>query len=198
VFKSIALATIGFVASATACSTSDDRSGPLPTSGLLQGNYALLSPGGGDEALLRYSDPKADWSDYHQVALDPVTFWEAERSGFGDLSLYEREQLAAMLYRKIHDELAQDYQMVRDTGKGVLHIEVELTGAAGSGASVETQVFDGASGELLAAAVDRSVLTEDVADSSDEVLAVFGSWAKRFRYRLCSARGGGDCESSEA
>jgi hypothetical protein len=194
VFRSIAFVTIGLLASAAACSTLDDRSEPLPTSGLLEGNYALLSPGGDDEALLRYSNPEVDWSNYHQVMLDPVTFWEAEWSGFGDLSLYERKQLAVALYRKVHDELAKDYQMVRGTGEGVLHIEVELTGAAGSGASVETQMFDGASGELLAAAVDRGVLTESLGDSSEEVLAVFESWASRLRYRLCSARGGGDCE----
>jgi hypothetical protein len=198
VFKSIAFVTIGLSALGTACSTSDDRSKPVPTSGLLEGNYALLRQGSDDEALLVYRNPEADWSNYQQVVLDPVTFWEAERSGFGDLSLYERAQLAVALYRTTHDELAKDYQMVRATGAGVLHIEVELTGAAGSGASVETQVFDGASGELLAAAVDRRVLTESVAVSSDEVLAVFEAWARRLRSRLCSARGETDCGPPDA
>jgi hypothetical protein len=65
-----------------------------------------------DEAVLRYSNPEAEWSNYHQVMLDPVTFWEAEWSGFGALSLYERKQLAVALYRKVRDQLAKDYQMV--------------------------------------------------------------------------------------
>ena len=101
--KSIAFATIGLLALGTACSTAYDRTEPLPTSGLLQGNYALLRQGGDDEALLVYRNPEADWSNYHRVVLDPVTFWEAERSGFGDLSLHEREQLAVALYSKTHD-----------------------------------------------------------------------------------------------
>jgi hypothetical protein len=198
VCKGIAFATIGLLIATTACSTPDYRNPPLTTSGLLEGNYALLSPGSDDQARLVYTNPEAAWPTYHQVVLDPVTFWEVERSGFGNLSLYDRAQLAAELYRSTQDELAKDYQMVRNPGAGVLHIEVELTGAAGSGTSVETQVFDSASGELLAAAVDRRVLTESVAESWGELLAVFESWAQRFRYRLYTARGASDCEPPDA
>jgi hypothetical protein len=68
-------------------------------------------------------------------------------------------------------------------------------------ASGEARVADGTSGELLAAAVDRRVGGKSVGGSTDswhDVRQSFVFWAKQFRYRLCTERGGTDCQTPEA
>jgi hypothetical protein len=69
-------------------------------------------------------------------------------------------------------------------------------------ASAEAKVADGATGELLVAAVDRRVggksVTGSPTDSWDDVRQAFQFWAKQFRYRLCTERGGTACEPPEA
>lgn len=69
-------------------------------------------------------------------------------------------------------------------------------------ASGEARIADGATGELLAAAVDRRVggksVTGAPTDSWDDVHQAFQYWAKQFRYRLCTERGEADCVPPEA
>jgi hypothetical protein len=68
-------------------------------------------------------------------------------------------------------------------------------------ASGEARISDGASGELLAAAVDRRVGGKSISGSTDswnDVNQAFQYWAKQFRYRLCTERGDTDCVAPEA
>lgn len=63
-------------------------------------------------------------------------------------------------------------------------------------ASAEARISDGASGETLAAAVDRRVGGKSLGGSTDswnDVRQAFVYWARQFRFRLCSERGGTDC-----
>ena len=68
-------------------------------------------------------------------------------------------------------------------------------------ASGEARIADGATGELLAAAVDRRVGGKSLGGSTDswnDVRQSFVFWAQQFRYRLCTERGGTDCQAPEA
>jgi hypothetical protein len=69
-------------------------------------------------------------------------------------------------------------------------------------ASGEAKVSDGATGELLAAAVDKRVggksLSGEPTDSWGDVSQAMEYWAKQLRYRLCTERGGTDCVTPEA
>jgi hypothetical protein len=69
-------------------------------------------------------------------------------------------------------------------------------------ASVELRATDGQTGELVAAGVDRRVggksVTGAPTDSWDDVREAYRYWAKQFRYRLCTERGGADCTPPEA
>ena len=61
----------------------------------------------------------------------------------------------------------------------------------------EAKVTDGKTGALLAAAIDRRVGGKSISgsvDSWDDVHAAFDYWAKQLRYRLCSERGGQNCQ----
>jgi len=69
-------------------------------------------------------------------------------------------------------------------------------------ASVELRAADGQTGELVAAGIDRRVggksITGAPTDSWDDVREAYRYWAKQFRYRLCTERGGADCTPPEA
>ena len=68
-------------------------------------------------------------------------------------------------------------------------------------ASGEMRVSDGASGELLAAAVDRRIGGKSVGGSTDswnDVRQAMQFWAMQLRYRLCTERGETDCVAPEA
>jgi hypothetical protein len=64
----------------------------------------------------------------------------------------------------------------------------------------EAKVTDGETGTLLAAAIDRRVGGKSISgsvDSWDDVHAAFDYWAKQLRYRLCTERGGANCQKPE-
>jgi Protein of unknown function (DUF3313) len=69
-------------------------------------------------------------------------------------------------------------------------------------ASAEAKVVDGATGELLIAAVDHRVggkaLAGSPTDSWDDVREAYKFWAGQFAYRLCTERGGAGCTPPEA
>jgi hypothetical protein len=69
----------------------------------------------------------------------------------------------------------------------------------GSGeASVEGRVTDAATGELLAAGVDRRIADRNIEDSFNtwkDLTTLTETWAKDFAYRLCKMRGATNCVS---
>jgi Protein of unknown function (DUF3313) len=107
-------------------------------SGFLGTDYAILRPGEEGEALLRYVDPDAPWSTYDKIKLDPVTIWTGEDSAFADFSKPDRQKLADSFYTVLVEELSKDFQMVEETGPGVLHLQVAITDAQTSNPTMDT------------------------------------------------------------
>lgn len=106
--------------------------------GFLGNDYALLRPGEEGEALLRYVDPDAPWSSYDKIKLDPVTIWTGEDSAFEDFSKPDRQKLADSFHTVLVEELSQDFEMVDELGPGVLHVQVAITDAQASNATMDT------------------------------------------------------------
>ena len=107
-------------------------------SGFLGEDYALLRPGEGDEALLVYRAPDANWAAYDKIKLDPVTIWAGEDSAFEDFSEPDQQTLADTFYTVLHETLAQDYEMVNELGPGVLHVQTAITDAQASNPVLDT------------------------------------------------------------
>lgn len=42
------------------------------------GDYSKLTPGGSEQAGLRYINPDVQWTQYKQIVIEPVTFWGGE------------------------------------------------------------------------------------------------------------------------
>ncbi|HXJ37285.1 MAG TPA: DUF3313 domain-containing protein [Candidatus Eisenbacteria bacterium] len=104
---------------------------PVEASGFLE-DYGLLRPGGPNELALVYRNPKAVWTSYDKVLLDPVTLW---RSGPKALDPVPREDLLRLVtdfQSAVRARLREDFQFVDAPGPGVMRIRLAITEAQGS------------------------------------------------------------------
>ncbi len=101
------------------------------TSGFL-GDYSQLQKGSGEEAQWFYINPRADFSTFDKVLIDPVTIWAKAKSGPTGVSQEDLQRLADSLYGAVYKELSADYAVVQQPGPGVLRIRVAITQAKGS------------------------------------------------------------------
>jgi predicted transcriptional regulator len=85
---------VAAVAALSGCaSTQHARS--VQTSGFLSEYRSLLEPGKeGEEAMLRYRNPKTDWISYRKILLKPVTIWGPAASTLSD---EQREDLQRLV-----------------------------------------------------------------------------------------------------
>ncbi|MDA8164242.1 MAG: DUF3313 domain-containing protein [Desulfobacteraceae bacterium] len=151
------------------------------------GDYSLLRPGKGDEALLRYRNPAADIKKYRKIMIVPVRIFQPK--GASEAQKADLQKLAGNFNVYLTRELEKDYQIVQTPGPDTMKIESAITGAEKSGRgmdlvssalpigmvlsagkdfatgkptgvgeiSMEMRVTDAATGELLGEAVDRRV-----------------------------------------
>lgn len=100
----------------------------VQTNGFLAPYKSLLQKGHrGQEALLGYRNPKANWTSYHKILLEPVLLWNDPNS---DLSAGQRKDLQTLVnsfYATLYDKLSRDYTMVRAPGPGVMQIQVAVS-----------------------------------------------------------------------
>ena len=178
---------------ATACVTTTDApvkatAADKAGSGFLGKDYALLTPGevSKGQAGLRYYNPSAQWKQYTNVIVDPVTFWGD--SG-GKISPADQQALATYFNGSLEKAFSEKFQVVTQPAPGAVKLQVAVVDAeaatpglrtismtipqarllttVGSMASgkqvfagalqVETKLVDAATGQLLAAAIARSV-----------------------------------------
>jgi hypothetical protein len=92
------------------------------------GDYTELSPtDNSSEALLRYIDPRAPWSSYTAVRLEPVSFWAGPDS---KISLQAQHMLTDYAYQKLAAALAAKGVHVTDQdGAGVIVVRAALADA---------------------------------------------------------------------
>ena len=193
------------------------------------GDYSKLQPGESGEAAFRYVNADIDWASYDKIMLDNVTVWRsAGDENTDDLPIEDQQRLANNLHGLLYQELEKDYTMVSAPQSGVIRIQVALTGAERSnatldvistaipvgfvlseaaefatgepsfagGATVEIKMSDAATGEVLAAAIDKRVGGKDLEgafDSWDDVNSSFLYWSQLARQRLCEKRGETEC-----
>ena len=152
----------------------------------LGADCALLKPGKDGQMALRYVNPKAAWSTYNQVIIDPVTFWGGATSS---ISPADQESLTNFFYQALRTQIGQTFTLVDANGPGVMLLQVAITdlesatpglrtissiipqarvlntlkyAATGTyafigGAQVEGKLTDSVTGMVLAEAVDRRV-----------------------------------------
>jgi len=130
----------------TGCAATQEAKS-VEKSGFL-GDYSLLKEGerstvsGGsaeNTALLVYKNPATDWRKYKKIQLDPVTLWMSQKdSQLNDVSVEDRQRLAALLWKQLDEQLRKDYEMTSQGGSDVLRIQTAITEAGDSNATLDT------------------------------------------------------------
>ena len=106
---------------------------------LKEGKRSMMSEGAEDQALLFYKNPAADWRKYKKVILEPVTVWMSQKdSQLKDVSVEDRQRLAALLWSKLDESLRKDYEMTNQAGPDVVRIQTAITEAGESHAVLDT------------------------------------------------------------
>jgi len=119
---------------ATQEAKSVEKSGFLGDYSLLkEGKRSTFSQGAEDQALLIYKKPDVEWRKYRKVWLDSVTVWMSQKaSQLKDVSVEDRQRLAALLWSKLDESIRNDYEMTSNPGPDVLHIQAAITEAGSS------------------------------------------------------------------
>ena len=125
---------------ATQEAKSVEKSGFLGDYSLLkEGERSTFQQGAENQALLVYKNPAADWRKYRKIWLDPVTVWMSQKdSQLKDVSIEDRQRLAALLWSKLDEYLREDYQMTSQAGPDVMRVQAAITEAESSYAVLDT------------------------------------------------------------
>jgi Protein of unknown function (DUF3313) len=183
-----------------------------------------------DSTLLYFMPDKAKFKSYTKIWLEPVQVWRGEKSDAKDLSKEDALYLSQFLWSRLIEELRKDYIMVQEPGPGVMRLRVGITEAGKNipvldnltapvsmvlsdgqktlggiqpfvgKATIEAEVTDSQTGELLAAAVDRRGGGKYAWKSLHrwgDVEAAYTYWAKKFAWRACMMRVDFTCEPPE-
>lgn len=119
-------------------------------SGFLR-DYSQLTPTSqSDQAVLRYVNPAANWSSYHAVRLEPVTYWAGADSTVPESV---ESTLCDYAYAKVREALlAKGATIVEQGGPGVITIRMALTEATSTTPGLRTISVVVPQARLLAAA----------------------------------------------
>ena len=125
---------------ATQEAKSVEKSGFLGDYSLLkEGQRSTVKEGSEDQALWVYKNPAVDWRKYRKIWLDPVTVWVNQKdSQLKDVSVEDRQRLAALLWSKLDESFRKDYQMTYEPGPDVIRIQAAITEAESSNAVLDT------------------------------------------------------------
>jgi len=203
-----------------------DRAEP---SGFLKDYSKLHEATNETESNLVYFTPdNAKFKSYTKVWLEPVQVWRGEHSHAKHLPEADDEYLSQFLWSRLNEEFGKAYIMVKEPGPGVIRLRVgiteasknipvldnltaipplpDLTNSFGGAplfvgkATIEVEMTDSQTGELLAARVDRrsgGKYPWKPFDRWIDVEAAFTYWAKKFAWRACVMRVEFTCEMPE-
>jgi Protein of unknown function (DUF3313) len=106
------------------------RARGVDESGFLGADYALLKPGGEEQAQRVYRRPDVDWAKYRNVLLDPVTVWKGKESTGQGISAQDEQVLVNYFYSVIRGALEkQGFSMVSSPQANTLRVQVAITKA---------------------------------------------------------------------
>jgi G:T-mismatch repair DNA endonuclease (very short patch repair protein) len=88
--------------------------------------------------LLVYKNPNRNMAKYTEVMLPHVKIWTGRKSKLREIPKKELKELANFFYSELHKNLSKDYKMVMKPSEKTLQIEVAITDADTSNATMNT------------------------------------------------------------
>ena len=198
------------------------ESGQPAMSGFFGSDISLLQPGKEGQAAMVYINPNAQWSKYNKILIEPVQFWDAANSSVSPsdqqmLTAYFYNVLKENLQKHftLVDQggpgvLTLQVALTNVTGAtpGLRSVSVVvpqariLTGivslATGSysfvgSAEAEMKLIDSATGELLAAAIDKRAGGMALSSAAQwkwgDAQNAMKFWAQKITNRLLEVQG---------
>jgi uncharacterized protein DUF3313 len=101
---------------------------PPEMSGFLD-DYSLLREGAAGEVALVYRNPKAEWTSYREVLLEPVTLWRSGRKSLDAVPEEDLLRLVDDLEGAVRRRLGEGFRIVDAAGPGVMRIRLAITEA---------------------------------------------------------------------
>ena len=157
---------------------------PRDWSGFLD-DYSRLRLGDAGDLPFVYRNPKAQWTGYDKILVEPVALWRSGKNALAPIPEADLVHLVARFEHAVRTRLGKGFQLVREPGPNTLRLrlaitearatdpvvdvltatpedDTALTGPLGSelaafvaAAAIEGELSDAASGELLAQGIDR-------------------------------------------
>ena len=153
------------------------------------GRFSGANVGGSTEssvAALRYFNPNAQWTNYHQIMIPPVTFWAGDDT---KVSASDQQAVTTYFHSALVEAFSKKMTVVDAPGPGVMELQVAIddietatpvlrsvsmiipqmralgllkytatgTYAFVGGAQAEAKLIDSVTGQVLWAGVDRRV-----------------------------------------
>ena len=152
------------------------------TSGFLD-DYSALRAGEAGDVLLVYRNPNANWGDYHEVLLEPVTLWRSGKHSLASVPEQDLLRLANEFEAAVRLRLGASLPVVDHPGPGVLLVRLGITQARSSDSILDVLTASGGSGEPAAHGdgplspemqqfVDSAAIEGELRDSqTNEILA---------------------------
>ena len=77
----------------------------------------------GQQIAWLYTNPAVDWTKYKKLMLQPVTYWDDQKS---KVSVEDQHRLTNFLYAAFEAELAKQFQLVDQDGPDVMQLQLAL------------------------------------------------------------------------
>ena len=103
------------------------------------GDYSQLKKGTNGQPLLVYVDPRADFTKYGKIMMDPVRMYAAKPdSDLARVSKEDQQRLVNYFDAALRQRLKADYALVAQTGPDVMRLRVAITEAKGAKVLLDT------------------------------------------------------------
>jgi hypothetical protein len=117
-----------------------EQAAPPPPTGFLGSDYSLLQPPSsgsvpGQKAMLAYINPNANFSQYNQVMIAPVTYWADANS---KLTAAQQQSLCNYMYSVLQSYFAKNFALATQPGPGVATLTAALTDATAATPGLRT------------------------------------------------------------
>jgi hypothetical protein len=117
-----------------------EQAAPPPSTGFLGNDYSLLQPPSsgsipGQKAMLAYINPNANFSQYNQVMIAPVTYWADANS---KLNAQQQQMLCNYAYTVLQSYFAKNFALATEPGPGIATLTAALTDATAATPGLRT------------------------------------------------------------